>query len=120
MVACKGYRTREGRGQDLTLLGDLFTVPARRVTSHWYPTEHAATPAIHTSSAPAKNSTPTHAASETAAAYFSGGRSQRMAAALPSPFGALHADGESGPRSAMVTPAAYPTAAARHTNDTPT
>src|SRR2546428_8764194 len=73
MVACKGYRTREGRGQDLTLLGDLFTVPARRVTSHWYPTEHAATPAIHTSSAPAKNSTPTHATSETAAAYPNGG-----------------------------------------------
>src|SRR2546428_11636324 len=106
MVACKGYRTREGRGQDLTLLGDLFTVPARRVTSHWYPTEHAATPAIHTSSAPAKNSTPTHATSETAAAYLSGGRSRRMAAAIESTYVAMDDEVDRGSRSAEVPPAA--------------
>src|SRR2546428_3397705 len=112
MVACKGYRTREGRGQDLTLLGDLSTAPARRVTSHWYPTEHAATPAIHTSSAPAKNSTPTHAASETAAAYLSGGRSRRMAAAIESTYVAMNDEGDSGSRSAMFHPATYESKAA--------
>src|SRR2546428_11883829 len=113
MVACKGYRTREGRGQDLTLLGDLFTVPARRVTSHWYPTEHAATPAIHTSSAPAKNSTPTHATSETAAAYLNGGRSMRLAAASESTYLVVNHEGESGCRRAMFHPAMFEGLAAR-------
>src|SRR3989454_12464247 len=86
---------------------DQFTmVPARRVTSHWYPTEHAATPAIHTSSAPAKNSTLTHAASETAAAYLSGGCSRRMAAAIESTYGAMNDAGDRGSRSAVVPPGA--------------
>src|SRR2546427_11327313 len=84
--------------------------------SHWYPTEHAATPAIHISSAPAKNSTPTHATSETAAAYLSGGRSTRIAAAIESTYVAMNDEADSGSRTAMFHPATYESNAAAALN----
>ena len=69
-------------------------------------------PAIHTSNGPTKSSTVVHVASETTAAYLSGGRSRRTAAAIDSTYVAMNDDVENGNRSGIPQPAAYAAAAA--------